>query len=120
MLAMPRPKVETPKALPVSVRLPPAVKAAAEKAAIVSAGWAWSHPQARLTHDAGTTRIALAGRRAAPLGPTSGPGLPLYPRRAAAQSPRQRSALQAGLLQPPARGQHHGLPHGPHHGLLQH
>jgi hypothetical protein len=30
---MPRPKLETPKALPVSVRLPPAVKAAAEKAA---------------------------------------------------------------------------------------
>ena len=33
MLEMPRPKVEIPKALPVSVRLPPAVKAAAEKAA---------------------------------------------------------------------------------------
>ena len=33
MLDMPRPKLETPKALPVSVRLPPSVKAAAEKAA---------------------------------------------------------------------------------------
>jgi hypothetical protein len=30
---MPRPKLETPKSLPVSVRLPPAVKAAVEQAA---------------------------------------------------------------------------------------